>query len=221
MDRFQRDCAVHQPMRYRFGFRWLFLAVLVFSVVFAGLARESRRLKQQARLVNELAQLEVTVRGREPTGLALATRKLLGEGDGWLSERIDEGWFSRPRTLVTWTATDEQIPMLVQTIKQLGAVQELHLEQSPVTDQGLRRLKKELPGLAIVTRTNLISRGIEPPTEHFATAAIQLLTYAGAVALCIIVLFVWPLVRWRKHRRVLPAICSRKANRLPAAGPAR
>jgi hypothetical protein len=115
---------------------------------------------------------------------------------------MDESWFSQPRELVTWTATDAQIPKLVECIQQLGGVRELHLEQSPVTEEGIAILKGELPGVAVLTRTDLINRRSEPPQARFATAAVQLIAIAVAGFSCITIVLVWPLIQWR--RQVVP-----------------
>jgi hypothetical protein len=181
---------------------WLLLVVLTVSIVFAGIARENHRAKRQTRLINDLAQNDVRVRASEPTGLALLARKMLGRRDVWLVQRMDESWFSRPRELVTWTATDEQIPHLVDRIEQLDAVRELHLEQSPVTERGIAALKSDLPGVAVLTRTDLVTRGTARPKEHFATAAVQLVAIAGAGVFGITIVLAWPFIRWRRKRRL-------------------
>jgi hypothetical protein len=112
---------------------------------------------------------------------------------------MDESWFSQPQELVTWTATDAQIPKLVDCIQQLGGVRELHLEQSPVTEKGIAILKGELPGVAVLTRTDLVIQRSEPPQDRFAIAAVQLLAIAGAGLFCITIVLVWPLIQWRKN----------------------
>jgi len=123
----------------------------------------------------------------------------------WLRQRMRESWFGRPRVLVTGTTTDEQVAELVKRIKQLGVVRELHLEQSPVTEQGIGVLKNELPGVAVLTHADLISRGAGQPTEHFAYAAVQFLAIAAAGLLCITIVLVWPLLRWPSNRH-FPAV---------------
>jgi hypothetical protein len=180
--------------------RWLLLVVLVFSLVFAGLARERARAKRQARLIHDLAQIDVRIWESEPTGLALLARKVLGPRDEWLRQRIGEEWFSRPRALITWTATDEQIPRILERIEPLGAVRELHLEHSPVTEQGIAVLKSELPGVAVLTRADRTMRGAGQPREQFATAAVQLLVTGVAVIFGLTVVLLWPWIRRRRRR---------------------
>jgi hypothetical protein len=193
--------AAPRPMRYRFGLRWLLLVVLTFSIVFAWFARESHRVKRQERLINGLAQIEVRVRGSEPTALALVARKVLGERDVWVRQRMDESWFSLPSELVTWTATDDQIPKLVECIGQLSSVRELHVEQSPLSDQGIAALRNELPGVAVLTRTDLKTRGAGQPTEHFATSAVRLLALTVVSLGCLTIVLAWPLIRWGRKSR--------------------
>jgi hypothetical protein len=200
MSESMRSDAESQPTRFRFGLKWVIVVVLVFSVVFACVARESHRVKRQARLMNDLAQIGVRVRGGEPTGWSLVARKVLGRRDVWLRQRMDANWFSRPRELVTWTATDQQIPVLIERIEQLGDVRELHLEQSPVTQQGIAVLKSELPTVAVLTRTDVMSRTAAQPKEQFATAAFQLLAIVAGGFLCITIVLIWPLLRWRRNR---------------------
>jgi hypothetical protein len=185
-------------MRYRFGLRWLLLVVFMFSIAFAWFARENHRVKRQARIINGLAQIEVRVRGSEPTGLALLARKVLGGRDVGLSERMDESWFSRPSELVTWTATDDQIPTLIECIGQLSSVRELHIEKSPLSDQGIAALRNELQGVTVLTRTDFKTRGAGQPMEHFATSAVQLLALTVASLGCLTIVLVWPLIRWRR-----------------------
>ena len=84
--------------------------VLVFAVVFAWFGRESHRVREQTRLISDLAQIDVRVREREPTGLALATSKLLGRKNVGVRKGMNDGWYWRPRVLVTWTTTDDQVP---------------------------------------------------------------------------------------------------------------
>jgi hypothetical protein len=193
--------AAPRPMRYRFGLRWLLLVVFMFSIAFAWFARANHRVKRQAELIDGLAQIDVRVSASEPTGFALLARKVLGQRDVGLSERMDESWFSRPSELVTWTATDDQIPKLVECIGQLSSVRELHVEQSPLSDQGIAALRNELPGVAVLTRTDLKTRGAGQPTEHFATSAVRLLALTVVSLGCLAFVLAWPLIRWGRKSR--------------------
>ena len=179
----------------------LLVVVLVFAVVFAWFGHESHRVTQQTRLLSELGLMEIHVREREPTGLSLVARRLLGQDDAWARNRLGEGWFWRPRVLVTWTTTDEQVPEVVKRIKRLGVVSELHLEESPVTEQGIATLKNELPDVAVLTRADLINEVNPRPTEHFASVALQHVATVGAGVLGVVIVLVWPVLRWRKNGR--------------------
>lgn len=195
--------AASQPRRYRFGLRWLLLLVLMLSVVFAWFARENHRVRQQTQLLADLAQIEVRVRTREPTGLALATSKLLGRKNIGVPQGMNDGWYWRPRVLVTWTTTDDQVPDLVKGIKRLGVVRELHLENTPVTAQGIATLKRELPDVAVLTRVDLLNQVDQQPAEHDGFPAVfKFITTAAAGLLIVVVVLIWPLLRWRKNRRL-------------------
>ena len=189
------------PKRLRFGMRWLLALVLVFSIALAWFSGESRRVRREMRLTGELAQLEVRVRGREPTGLDLAAHKLLGEKDDWLRERLDDAWFSRPTVLVTWTATDEQAPQIAQRVRQLGAVRELHLEASPISEAGIARFKSQLPDVVVWTRADLAANRSLLQREHFAAGALRSLAFVTSAILAMLLVLCWPLLNRQRRKR--------------------
>ena len=187
-----------RPHRYRFGTRWLLVLILVFAALFAWFARESHRVSRQTQLISDLAQCEIRVRLREPTGLALVARKLLGPKDVWLTEWISPGWFWRPRVLVAWTMTDQQVPMVVERVKRLGVVQELHLEESPVSRQGLSALKTGLPNVSILSRADLLQVKLQP-TAQSAAPAFRYMATVGTGILAVVMVLVWPFLRRLRH----------------------
>ena len=196
--------AATQSRRYWFGTRWLLIVMLAFFAVFAWLASESHRVSRQTKLVNDLAQVDIHVRVREPTGLALVARKLLGPKDVWLTGSIGSSWFSNPRILMTSTMTDEQVPDAIELIQRLGGVRELHVEQSPVSQEGISTLKNELPDVAVLTRAGLAN--YKPRlNEKFAASAFRYMATIGAGILLVVSVLVWPFLR----RRFTPKTSSR------------
>jgi len=183
------------PKRYRFGLRWLLVVLLIFALAFSLFGRASYRVVRQERLLGDLARLKVVVRESEPTGLALLARKLSGDDDAWLRDRINGEWLRLPSVLVTWTTTDKQIPELAGQIRQLGTVHELHVETSPMSAEGLAKLRNELPQVVVLTRTDLQNKVRTPPKEHFAFAALEVLALFSAVAIGVVVILWWPMRR--------------------------
>jgi hypothetical protein len=97
--------------------------------------------------------------------------------------------------------TDDQVPVVIKLIKRLGVVRELHVEESPLAEQGFATLKNELPGVAVLTRADLIKEVNPRPTEHFASVALQHVATVGAGVLGVVIVLVWPFLRWRTIRR--------------------
>lgn len=189
----------HTPSRsrVRFGIRWLLLVVAVFAGLFTWFARESQRVSHQQRLVSELSSLNISVRMQEPTGLALLTSRF--GSHSWVQTRMDDAWFGRPRVLVAWKMTDDDVHAIIQHIRQLSHVREMHVERSPLSDAGISTLKQELPGIAVLTRNDL--RNAPPQLmTHSGAAALDLLGVLVCVGAAVALVLAWPLVSARLRR---------------------
>lgn len=180
--------------RPQFGLRWLLVVLLLSSCVLAWLSREKHRVARQTQLIAELAQIGTRVRELEPTGVDLVAHKVFGKDKESLSQWISEGWFMRPRVLAAWTTTDAYLDDVVEKIKQLGGIRELHVENPAITEQGIATLKEQLPEVAVLTRADL--QGRSRPSEHFAAAALQAAFIAAATGLGVVIVLVWPILHW-------------------------
>jgi hypothetical protein len=115
--------------------------VLLLGVVFGMIAREDRRVRTQAALIGELAQMGVYGDGR-PTLLCFIAMKLHSTDSrsieakyaGWL----DRGWFYRADHFNAGTRLkEEQVPVVVRLIGRFGPVKEVHYNEPPSL-KGLR-----------------------------------------------------------------------------------
>jgi hypothetical protein len=114
--------------------------VLVVGLLLGGIARMQRQARERERLVAELAREHVYVDHAEPTLLCLVLMKVLSthsrDAESRCSEWIGPGWFSYPKGFNAGRLKEDQVPLVVGRLKQLGTVWEV-----TYTDPSLKGLK--------------------------------------------------------------------------------
>jgi hypothetical protein len=178
--------------RYRFGLRWLLVAVTLASLAVGWIGCEHRRAQRQTALVAELAQVGVVVGLEEPTGVGLVLRKFVPEREAWLRELIGAGWFHRPIEFVSWRLEADQIEFAADRLKRLGTVREVQL-RTPQSAAHLDRLRSELPDTLVLDSRQLARRPTTVPVTRFASAGVGLLAALGVALVGMATLLAWPL----------------------------
>jgi hypothetical protein len=178
--------------RYRFGLRWLLVAVTLAALAVGWIGYEHRRAQGQTALVAELAEVGVVVGLEEPTGVGLVVRKFFPDREAWLRERIGPGWFYRPAEFVIWRLEADQVEFAAQRLNRLGTVREVQL-RTPQSEAQIDRLRSELPGTLVLDSHQLASRPTTPPTARFATAGVRIMGALVIALVCVTALLAWPL----------------------------
>src|SRR5689334_20418289 len=143
-----------EKWQYPIGLRFLMVMVLFAALILAWIARESRRAELRAALVAELARVGVAPLLEEPTGFGQLVRKFLPTYERRLGERIGRGWFDRPTVFVCRGLEDQQVPFVVERLRRLGTVREVHTQSTRLTSRGVSGLRSGLPGVNIVPSAN-------------------------------------------------------------------
>lgn len=182
---------------FRFGLRGMLAFVVLFAFLFGGIAREERRVRQEARLLADLTVVGVRVDLQEPTTLLLWVSKHMPRWESSLVNGVGKGWLSYPTTFTCTNIRDEQVPYIAERLQRVGTVRELVYTLGPLTEEGAARLRSGLPGVIVAPRDR---RDLQTYSlsqyrrEHFAfgvflldvSLAVGLLVVGGLVVISIL-----------------------------------
>ena len=183
--------------RFRFGLKGLLATVLALTLVFGWVGCENRRAQQQPILVADLVGVGVQPQLEEPTSLGLLIKKRIPDQERWVSERIGEGWLSRPTVFLCTKLKDEQVPYAIERWQRLGTVREIHYQSPNLTAQGIDRIRGGLPGVGVVPRANpALQRYYNDQIRgtHFALGGVMIEAALAIVLFGVLASIVWSLL---------------------------
>ncbi len=126
--------------RLRLGLRKMMGLVLVLGLIFGGVARFQRQAREVEALTADLARDRIRVNSSDPSLLCLVVMKVLAtdsrKAEARCSRWIGPGWFSRPVGFNAGRLKEEKVPHLVERLRRLGTVFEVHFHSA--TLNGLR-----------------------------------------------------------------------------------
>ncbi len=187
--------------QYRIGLRFLLVTVCLAGLILGWVTREHRQAIRRTSLVAELSAVSVVPILEEPTGFGQLVKKVLPKYERPITARIGRGWFDRPTVFVCRQLVDDQVPFVVERLKLLGTVREIHTQSPKLSERGISGLRSGLPGVDVVSSANpALHRYFRDQVghEHLATEGLQLAALLLLGLLGTLVFFAWPLVRRRR-----------------------
>jgi len=188
------------------GTRGLLAAILLVALGLGWFAHEHRRTQRQTILIGELARSGMISRLDEMTTLSQFVKKFCPSREAWLRDKIGDGWFDHLSIFMTFKFNDDQVPQVVERLRELGTVQEVHYGGGWLTEAGISRLRDGLPGVNVVPnaapdqhRFFLASMG-----EHMAYGALGFTIVVALILLTSLILSIrWLILRFRAARLAL------------------
>ncbi len=189
-----------------FGTRLLLFVITLAALGFGWFAHEHGQAQRQTILIDELARSGMISRLDEMTTLSQIVKKFSPSREAWLRGKIGDGWFDHPSIFMTFKLHDDQVPQVVERLRELGTVQEVHYGGDRLTEAGISRLRDGLPGVNVVPnaapdqhRFSLASMG-----EHMAYGALGFMIVIAVILLTLLVLLIrWVAIRFRVARLAL------------------
>jgi frataxin-like iron-binding protein CyaY len=160
------------------GTRRLLAAIILVAMALGWLAHTHRQAERRTVLMSELAHSGVLARLTEPTHLSLIVKKFWPNREAWLRGKIGGGWFDHPSIFVTSNLGDEQLPGVIERLRELGTVQEVHY--GSLSDEGISQLTAGLAGVNVVPNAS-------PALHRFWLASMGEHVAYGAMAFALVV----------------------------------
>jgi hypothetical protein len=208
MERSKNRPSDQEPGRRKFfsGMRGLLAAIVLIALGLGWLAYEHRRAERRTILVAELARSGTLSRLDEPTVVGQVVKKFWPRREAWMRDRIGGGWFDHPSIFVCFNLHDEQVPGIVQRLRELGTVKEVHYHGDQLTEAGISGLRAGLPEVNVVPNAS-------PALHRYFLASVGMHVAYGAmfftigVAILLLALLVLA-IRWlaRRLRATGPAL---------------
>jgi hypothetical protein len=126
---------------------------LLLSLLTGGIVLLNRQIREREILVSELRVMGVQDVLTEATGLTQVVMKFSPGRHRWLIEHLGWGWFERPTVFRCLNLEDEKIPIVVERLRRLGTVRELHADER-LSAAAMTSLRAGLPGVNVVPQND-------------------------------------------------------------------